>query len=98
MALKHLVRVSRKGLRPADFMGRYGGEEFVFFFSDADEASAMNAAERIRCAIEEQSLEFKGQTLRLTASLGVCVVLPDWPGERDQGYLLNLMDSADSAL
>ena len=98
LALKHLVGIARKVLRTADFMGRYGGEEFVFFFADADEESAMNAAERIRCTINEHPLEYKGQALRLTASIGVCVVLPDWPGERDQGYLMSILDAADSAL
>ncbi|MDL2306978.1 GGDEF domain-containing protein [Desulfovibrio sp. OttesenSCG-928-C06] len=98
MALKHLVSVARKVLRSADFMGRYGGEEFVFFFADANEKAAMRAAERIRASIEEQPLEYKGKTLGLTASIGVCVVKPEWPGERDQGYLMSIMDNADSAL
>ena len=35
LALKHVVGLAQANLRQSDCMGRYGGDEFLFFFADA---------------------------------------------------------------
>lgn len=40
-------------LRPADAVGRYGGEEFMVLLPDTDARGMMNVAEKIRQAVED---------------------------------------------
>ena len=52
---KVLVRVAQIALRHArdgDLVGRIGGEEFLWLLSDCDEREAVDAAERLRWAVE----------------------------------------------
>jgi diguanylate cyclase (GGDEF)-like protein len=97
-ALKHMVATSEKSLRGSDFMGRQGGEEFVFFFADVNESTAFVAAERIRKAIETNHLVFEGQTIPMTVSIGVCVVFPSSANERTQEFANIILNTADVAL
>jgi diguanylate cyclase (GGDEF)-like protein len=96
-ALKHLVSISGKNLRATDFMGRHGGEEFVFFFADANESDAMVAAERIRKAIEGNLLVFEGTPMPMTVSIGVCVLLP-FSGAHAKSLIDVILNTADGAL
>jgi diguanylate cyclase (GGDEF)-like protein len=98
LALKHVVSLSSASLRQADTLGRYGGEEFIFFFSDADIEQGKRAAERVRHAIAENPMELDSGNLTITASLGLCVVNPEWPGERNEIFLQNIIAAADAAL
>lgn len=97
-ALKHVASLSAGSLRQADSMGRYGGEEFIFFFSDADAEQGMRAAERIRATIAATPAEPESGPLPVAVSLGVSAVLPDWPGERDSAFLQKIIAGADAAL
>lgn len=98
LALKHIVALSNDNLRQSDSMGRYGGEEFIFFFSDANIEQGVNAAERIRGAIAEAPVQFASGPVPLTVSLGVSAVLPEWKGERDLDFLQKVIAMADTAL
>ena len=71
-ALKHIVEQAQKSLRRSDIMGRYGGEEFIFFFADADIEQGRAAAERIRIAIENNPCQLQdGRKVTVSVSLGV---------------------------
>ncbi|MDR2489073.1 MAG: diguanylate cyclase [Desulfovibrio sp.] len=98
LALKHVVSLSSASLRHADRMGRYGGEEFLFFFADADLEQGTRAAERIRKSIAENRMKLPSGKLPMTVSLGVSIVLPEWPGERDNAFLQQIVAMADAAL
>jgi diguanylate cyclase (GGDEF)-like protein len=50
-------------LRSVDTVTRYGGEEFLVILPDISERGALNAAERIRSAVQEKT--------EVTISLGV---------------------------
>ncbi|WP_370678870.1 GGDEF domain-containing protein [Comamonas sp. GB3 AK4-5] len=58
-------------LRDSDLLGRVGGEEFSIFLPNTTLDSAYNVAEHIRAALEKQAIVFLGQSLRVTASIGV---------------------------
>lgn len=72
-ALKIVAEILRNLTRPEDFIGRYGGEEFVFLLRNTSTDGALGYAERIRKEIERQGtlLRKKFHNRELTASIGV---------------------------
>ncbi|MDQ6778533.1 MAG: diguanylate cyclase [Actinomycetota bacterium] len=76
--------------RAGDFVGRYGGEEFIVLMADTDTDGAAVAAEKIRAAIAE--IVVAGVERDITASVGVATI-PQHAGTSDQ-----LVRNADRAL
>lgn len=66
-------------VRKTDFVGRWGGEEFVVLLSGADEPGARIGAERIRAAIEAMQIqEENGRLVPVRVSIGVsCLEVKD---------------------
>jgi len=99
-ALRHTVRVISSYSRKHDFLGRYGGEEFVFFFSHADKATSLLIAERMRTGLERKPILLETGPVTITVSLGVA--LADLPVDLDlnklDGYLEILIRNADTAM
>jgi diguanylate cyclase (GGDEF)-like protein len=58
--------------RSGDFVGRYGGEEFVVLLPECDKDGALTVAEKIRRKVEELNIihEFSGTADHITISLG----------------------------
>ena len=70
--LRGVARACRLALRPADQLGRIGGEEFLILLHDAGSAEqAYDIAERIRTAVEQLDFNSIADGLRVTISLGV---------------------------
>lgn len=69
--LKAVSEVCINSIRSDDIFARYGGEEFVLFLANANPERAMQISERIRSAITELRVEFEGQSITVSASLGV---------------------------
>lgn len=69
--LKELNKIAGKVLRESDIFARYGGEEFAVILPDTDEKKAEEVAERLRKAVENAGMTYKGQKLEVTLSLGV---------------------------
>lgn len=95
-----LVAASIKNqLRNNDVLSRYGGEEFVALLSESDENSAEEIAERIRCRIAALAIEFKGQSMPVTISIGTATFDPSLTGIKSVLEKANdLIQSADAAL
>jgi len=76
--LKIVAQIMRTLTRPEDFIGRYGGEEFVFVIQTANVKGVHCYAERIRQEIERKgkilSQRFHGHAL--TVSIGVSLYRP----------------------
>jgi len=79
----------REALRASDFGGRYGGEEFLMLLPGTDAAGALNAAEKLRAAIE--ALEFQHPELTVGASFGIATYPLD---ALDADGLLRMADRA----
>lgn len=77
--LAHVGLEMRRRFRPGDHVCRYGGEEFVAILPDADAAGAVQAAERLREALEFTGIVMPdGQALpQVTISAGVAEARPD---------------------
>lgn len=66
-ALKAFAGILRATTRKCDFLVRLGGEEFGVLMPDTSADSAMEAAERIRRAVEE----WEKDGIRMTVSIGI---------------------------
>ncbi len=69
--LKLVARVLRESVREQDQTFRLGGEEFLVLLPEADQATALMVAERIRLSIHQLDLVGEAPGGRLTVSLGV---------------------------
>jgi diguanylate cyclase (GGDEF)-like protein len=69
--IRHVTKIASKGLRQSDFVGRYGGEEFVVLLPEIATAGAITVAERIRTAVAATPAQFEDQTIAVTISVGV---------------------------
>jgi two-component system cell cycle response regulator len=80
-------------LRASDVAGRFGGEEFLIVMRGADEAAALDAAERVRAALDARPFIVRetGEMLTVTLSAGVAQAVP---GETAEA----LIARADAAL
>lgn len=65
--------------RDTDMAARYGGEELALILPGTNKGVAAGIAETLRKAIEAASVQIDGQTLRVTASLGVATLEPGSP-------------------
>jgi diguanylate cyclase (GGDEF)-like protein len=90
-ALKAVAGILRKCMREMDYVARWGGEEFLVVQPHADKAQSQLAAERLRAAVEAESLPGDGQPIRLTITLGLTELGTE--EQMDQG-----LQRADAAL
>jgi diguanylate cyclase (GGDEF)-like protein len=88
--LATVAAVVSSNVRESDFLGRYGGEEFVALLPDTDRGGGALLAEKLRRAIED--LEIPDLDRRLSASFGVAML----PGDGMNGE--QLLRAADRAL
>ncbi len=73
--LRQIATVIKQALRQCDVCCRFGGEEFCMLLTETDTEGAHRWAERVREAIEATSIDFKGNEIRFTASIGVAELL-----------------------
>jgi diguanylate cyclase (GGDEF)-like protein len=69
--LKQVTQCLSSGLRNADIIGRYGGEEFVIFLPNTDIQLAQTIAERLKDKIINLKIDLENETIEATASFGV---------------------------
>lgn len=69
--LKCLAEVAQKTIRSDDYFARYGGEEFCILLPSTIEKEAWILADRLRQAYAAMAIEFDGEVLRSTISIGV---------------------------
>jgi len=72
--LAAVAEAMRASVRASDFVGRYGGEEFLLLFPDTDLEGAAIAAETIRAAVAKVTLPTVDR--EITASIGLAS-MPD---------------------
>lgn len=72
--LKMVARTFLAALRSNDFVGRWGGEEFVAILRGATPEELKRVAEKIRMLISESELTIDGCSVRATISIGATTV------------------------
>lgn len=90
--LQAVGKALQETVRGQDAVARMGGDEFCILLPDTDLAEAGMAAERMRSQVDSLAVRYRGETVRVRASLGVAssegCQLP-WQG---------LLDQSDAAL
>jgi diguanylate cyclase (GGDEF)-like protein len=95
-ALRQVVSNITTLLRKDDFLGRYGGEEFIFFFSRVDKKTGVAIAERIREAVAGNLIKLESGEVPITASFGVAMASD--LEKASEPLLEDLIHNADLAL
>ena len=75
--LKHIGNALPALVRGSDIVARFGGEEFVVAMPQTSLETAAEIAERVRMSLASQNVDFNGQTIRFTASMGLVCMTPD---------------------
>ncbi|MBP7125008.1 diguanylate cyclase [Myxococcota bacterium] len=92
--LREVGMTLRRTVRQGDFVGRYGGEEFLVIAPGTPEEGAVRLAERLRASVESIAIPAGPETsLRQTISLGVAT------GRRgEEASLQEVLRRADECL
>jgi two-component system cell cycle response regulator len=92
VVLRHAADRMRTILRDYDYLGRYGGEEFLMVVSRSEGATPTEVAERCRRAVAERPATIGDRRVAVTVSVGVA-------STRVVGYdELALIQAADAAM
>ena len=88
--LRKVARSLNRCLRRRDdFVGRYGGDEFVAIVRGRSQKEALDEGERLLFAIKEIEVPHEGETVRVSASIGAAVLeagesTKEWLGRADR--------------
>jgi two-component system cell cycle response regulator len=69
--LHRVAQTIKATVRKGDLVARYGGEEFAIVLEGANTQAALEVAERIRKAVEEEHFLYDGRILHVTVTVGV---------------------------
>ena len=74
LALQQTAKTLQDSLRSPDYLGRYGGDEFVMILPETGLKQAIKAAERLRVAVAGQKIVHQSHEIHLSISVGVASV------------------------
>ena len=92
MVLKKVAKLLSGAARRTDVVARYGGEEFAVLMEETGTEGALQTAERIRKAIEAETMRSENGTFKCTISLGIATF------PNDANVKARLAECADQAL
>ncbi len=73
LILKHFANILQDSIRQSDFVVRYGGEEFLMFFSSCNKDMAKKIVEeRIRKKVIDSVVEVDNKKIKYNFSCGIC--------------------------
>ena len=90
-ALREVASRLQASIRLHDFVGRFGGEEFIVLAINSEPVGALALAERLRRSVAEAPLTFDGGSLPATISVGVATFAA---GEAESHALIRCADAA----
>jgi diguanylate cyclase (GGDEF)-like protein/PAS domain S-box-containing protein len=89
--LQMIVKTIMNNIREFDFLGRWGGEEFVALLSDISEVELLMVAEKIRELVQNSSLTIEGKKIEATVSIGATMA-------RREDTITKLISRADKLM
>lgn len=92
MLIKSVADIIKSMVRKSDTVARFGGDEYIIFADELNLETAKTVGERIRENIQNMKLEFEGNVICTTASIGIAC-FPD-----DGDDFKQLFSSADAAM
>ena len=92
LVIQKIADAVRQTLRETDIAGRYGGEEYAILLVDTSVEQAVHFAERLRQLVEDMSIHYHQQVLKVTLSLGLAQHSSDMTEHREW------IEAADKAL
>ncbi|EOU1990830.1 GGDEF domain-containing protein [Clostridium perfringens] len=73
--LRDFAKVLNNNIREnSDWIGRYGGEEFIIVLNNTNLKNGVKVAEKLRKIIEKMSFDYGDLSLKITSSFGVCEI------------------------
>lgn len=91
-ALKKTAAALSSNLRKTDFVGRYGGEEFIVILPEASRPIALELFTRLKGIVEGTVFQGRSKPAYLTVSIGIALFPKHGPGMQE------LIERADQAL
>ena len=76
IAIKTVAGEVQNQLRSYDYLGRFGGDEFVVMLPGTDERDSGIVAERLRNMIESKVIYDERVKLQITISIGIATLIP----------------------
>ncbi|MGY5451633.1 sensor domain-containing diguanylate cyclase [Agarivorans sp. MS3-6] len=73
-ALIKVTEIAEKNIRQSDIVCRWGGEEFVILLPNCDALAALEVAEKIRIAINNDQQTIDGHQVNLSISCGIAQI------------------------
>lgn len=89
--LRLIAQQLQRRLRKSDYIGRFGGEEFVLLLPGTSHEQAAVALDALRAGIEESPFHFKAERVTITLSIG-------YTAFRQGDTLDQVFDRADRAM
>jgi diguanylate cyclase (GGDEF)-like protein/PAS domain S-box-containing protein len=90
--LQEFAESLKRNIRTNDFIGRFGGEEFIICLTDTDPEKAYIIAERMRKNVEELDLNYQGSKINITGSFGIAHY--DYDSSESMNQLISKADKA----
>lgn len=89
--LKLFAKLLSTRLREVDFVGRYGGEEFVILLPETSADQALGVLDKIRAAVSTTPFRFRNEPVQISASFGIAAF-------QEQDQVETVFARADKAL
>jgi two-component system, cell cycle response regulator len=90
--LKKVATCLVRSVRSYDWVGRYGGEEFLIVLSNTSLSDVKRRGERLCAAVSGSPMGTEAREIRITVSIGAAVTSAQCPISQDR--LLHLADTA----
>jgi diguanylate cyclase (GGDEF)-like protein len=92
--LREVSRRLRATIRPYDFIGRYGGEEFLILVPSCNQQDLLAGAERLRICAAGTPIKTPDGPISCTISVGVVAAVPQNKDPLEYEQLLRASDAA----